>query len=149
LTYQTFVFISRSSHLLRIPPLPRSLLPLPAILQAVVLTLLLLESTRSNGNGGFGFLQVGGVLLLICVEGCCGGSAYVNTFHHVGLEGLGSENIAGKDERKRVEEREFRIASVGAADSLGILFASLLSMPLELAICQTQVDVGRDLCRTL
>lgn len=32
---------------------------------------------------------------------------------------------------------------------LGILFASLISMPLEIALCQSQVDQGRTMCREL
>ena len=44
-------------------------------------------------------------------------------------------------------EKEFRIASLGIADSTGILLASLLSMPLELALCAAQVRRGRSLCR--
>lgn len=45
LTYQAFVFLSRSSlSLLHIPPIPRSLLWIPAIVQAAILVLLTSES---------------------------------------------------------------------------------------------------------
>lgn len=77
------------------------------------------------------------VFLLICLEGLCGGSGYVNTFYHVGREGNGDENDdddggneMGTDQRvlkmtgveKKAMEREFRIGAVGAADSTGTFF---------------------------
>jgi len=46
-------------------------------------------------------------------------------------------------------EREFKMGAVGAADSTGILLASLISMPVEMALCRAQVDKGRTLCRDL
>lgn len=56
----------------------------------------------------------------MCLEGLCGGSAYVNTFYWVGREGED-----GEDEReegaKRKMEKEFRIGATGASDSLGKL----------------------------
>lgn len=88
----------------------------------------------------------------------------MNTFYHVGREGSDGENDdynddneMGGDQRasnatameKKAMEREFRIGAVGAADSTGILFASLISMPLEIALCQSQVDQGRTMCREL
>jgi battenin len=44
LTYQSFVFLSRSSLSLGFPPIPRLLLPLPAILQGVILGMLTLQA---------------------------------------------------------------------------------------------------------
>lgn len=79
------------------------------------------------------------VFLLICLEGLCGGSGYVNTFYHVGREGSVSENYdadgdneMGGDRRtvnvtemeKKAMEREFRIGAVGAADSTGTFSSS-------------------------
>ncbi len=64
------------------------------------------------------------MFFLMCAEGLCGGSAYVNTFYHVGREGDGHEvgNVvedSGEEEQRKKMEREFRIGAVGAADSLG------------------------------
>ncbi|WVQ90242.1 protein BTN1 [Cryptococcus gattii] len=175
LTYQTFVFLSRSSLSLGLPPIPKRLLPLPAIVQFLVLSLLYLQAKTfffsspaytppAEGEGGGVDRSITIVFLLICLEGLCGGSGYVNTFYHVGREGNGDENDdddggneMGTDQRvlkmtgveKKAMEREFRIGAVGAADSTGILFASLISMPLEIALCQSQVDQGRTMCREL
>lgn len=60
------------------------------------------------------------VFLLICLEGLCGGAAYVNTFYHVGRIGDdGQEGEEERDEGRRKMEREFRIGATGAADSCG------------------------------
>jgi battenin len=103
------------------------------------------------------------VFFLICLEGLCGGSAYVNTFYHVGREGEDGEE-EGEAGAKRKMEKEFRIGATGASDSLGmnlfdgrirradmagILFASLISMPFEIALCNAQVERGRTTCRDL
>lgn len=88
------------------------------------------------------------VFILTCLEGLFGGSAYVNTFYHVGHEGEeGNEN--GEEGVRRKMEKEFRIGAVGAADSTGILLASLISMPVEVALCNAQVQRGRTYCRDL
>jgi battenin len=93
------------------------------------------------------------VFLLTCLEGLCGGSAYVNTFYHVGHEGEHAEDADGDDndadQVRGKMEREFRIGATGAADSCGILFASLISMPVEVALCNSQVAAGRSMCRNL
>jgi battenin len=47
------------------------------------------------------------------------------------------------------QEREFKIGSIGFADSMGILLASLVAMPMELELCRTQVERGKLLCRGL
>ncbi|KIR99802.1 protein BTN1 [Cryptococcus deuterogattii 2001/935-1] len=145
LTYQTFVFLSRSSLSLGLPPIPKRLLPLPAIVQFLVLSLLYLQAKTfffsspaytppAEGEGGGADRSITIVFLLICLEGLCGGSGYVNTFYHVGREGNGDENDdddggneMGADQRvlkmtgmeKKAMEREFRIGAVGAADSTG------------------------------
>lgn len=51
-------------------------------------------------------------------------------------------------ERER-QEREFKIGSIGFADSSGILLASLLSMPMEIGLCRAQVARGKQLCAEL
>ncbi|KAE8543691.1 protein BTN1 [Cryptococcus gattii VGV] len=141
LTYQTFVFLSRSSLSLGLPPIPKRLLPLPAIIQFLVLSLLYLQAKTfffsspaytppAEGESGGVDRSITIVFLLICLEGLCGGSGYVNTFYHVGREGNGDENDdddggneMGADQRvlrgmeKKAMEREFRIGAVGAADS--------------------------------
>ncbi|KAL7409605.1 CLN3 protein-domain-containing protein [Mrakia frigida] len=155
LTYQTFVFLSRSSHIIGIPPLPLSLLSTPSILQGFILLTLFLEAKAFHP-----FLGISLVLVVISIEGLCGGLAYVNAFHHVGRieEGVDEVGVEARRERerrgevgevRRVQEREWRIGVVGAADSWGVLIASLIAMPLELSLCQAQVDMGRDTCRTL
>ena len=47
------------------------------------------------------------------------------------------------------QEKEFKIGSVGVSDSIGIILAVLVSMPLELSLCAAQVERGKGLCRSL
>ncbi|WVW79495.1 hypothetical protein I302_101464 [Kwoniella bestiolae CBS 10118] len=161
LTYQTFVFLSRSSLSLSLPPIPLRFLPLPSIIQFLVLSSLYLqakhfifsspsytppETPPTNGVDR----SISMVFLLICIEGLCGGLAYVNTFYHVAREGeTEHEEGDGEGDGKSGMKREFRIGAVGAADSTGILFASLISMPLELSLCNSQIEQGRTMCRDL
>lgn len=170
---QTFVFISRSSLSMGLPPIPKRYLPLPTIIQFFVLVLLTMQArsfifstpefTPPHPEPSSGVDRaITAVFLLTCLEGLCGGSAYVTTFYHVGHEGDDAEDAeSGPEEQKRKMEKEFRIGATGAADSTGefckcgcqltsgILFASLISMPLEVALCNAQVRQGRDTCRTL
>ncbi|KZV95981.1 batten's disease protein Cln3 [Exidia glandulosa HHB12029] len=144
LVYQTSVFLSRSSISLGIPPLPARLLPLPAIVQAFILAILALES----GLGLFAdnsdvSIPLFLIFVLISAEGICGGLAYVNVFYRVG-----QEPQAERSERAR-QEREFKIGSIGFADSLGILTASLLAVPTEVGLCNAQAARGRMLCKEL
>ncbi|KAL7421274.1 battenin CLN3 protein [Cryptotrichosporon argae] len=152
LTYQTFVFVSRSSLSLGLPPLPRRLLPLPALTQLAVLAALATQA-RAFVLGDEGARAITPVFLLVCLEGLCGGLAYVNTFYHVGREGQGAADghdaDADADARRASAEREFRVGAVGAADSCGILLASLISMPVEVALCAAQVRQGHTLCRDM
>jgi len=55
---------------------------------------------------------------------------------------------AGLEQWKR-QAKEFRIGSLGFADSLGILLASLIAMPTELGLCRLQVSRGKELCKRL
>lgn len=118
---------------LGLPPIPRRLLPLPTIIQFFVLVLLSLQSrsfifstpeyTPPAPEPKTGVdRSITAVFLLTCLEGLCGGSAYVNTFYHVGHEG-GEDDEGGDgssaEEAKRKMEREFRIGATGAADSTG------------------------------
>ncbi|BGP29650.1 battenin CLN3 protein [Rhodotorula toruloides] len=158
LLYQTFVFVSRSSiSILHIPPLPLRLLPLPTALQLVILLLTTLEASASFlvtllGEHGATWIVAG----LICCEGLCGGAAYVNAFHRLATEEgqdegehEEEEGFLGKDRLRMEQEKEFRIASVGYADTLGICCASLLSTLLEPRLCASQVARGRLYCRQL
>ena len=47
------------------------------------------------------------------------------------------------------QEKEFKIGSIGLSDSTGILLASVVSVPMELMLCDAQVKRGKVLCRTL
>ncbi|KAJ7077800.1 batten's disease protein Cln3, partial [Mycena crocata] len=150
LVYQTTVFLSRSSISIGIPPLPARLLPLPAILQAGILLTLVFESAVGifpSGPGDNEAWSIVTVFLLISLEGICGGSAYVNVFYRINQEPP-SPHTAHDIERER-QEREFKIGSVGFADSSGILFASVLAVPMEVALCRQQVSRGRLLCKGL
>ncbi|SCZ92260.1 BZ3500_MvSof-1268-A1-R1_Chr5-2g07743 [Microbotryum saponariae] len=167
LVYQFWVFVSRSSlSILHLPPLPIALLPLPTIFQLFLLTLTFLESSRgiflNSSLGENGTIVI--VFCLVSCEGLAGGSAYVNCFYRLGREeetddregkgdGSGGEEVRAvnrfkSSERKKLE-REFRIASVGFADTLGILMASLVATGLEPWLVRQQVARGRTLCLNL
>ena len=82
MVYQSTVFLSRSSISFGLPALPERLLPLPAIIQSVILVLLVVESAKGligPGDGSDGGatdgLSIMLVFLLICLEGICGGLA--------------------------------------------------------------------------
>jgi len=68
----------------------------------------------------------------------------VNTFYQVNQEGSDS-----MDPETAKQEKEFKIGSVGVSDSIGIILAVLVSMPLELSLCAAQVKRGKGLCRSL
>jgi len=79
LVYQTSVFLSRSSISLGLPALPARLLSLPAIVQAVILLLLSLESSlgifASTDDSRSASTAIPLIFLLISIEGICGGLA--------------------------------------------------------------------------
>ncbi|KAJ7507373.1 CLN3 protein-domain-containing protein [Mycena galericulata] len=145
LVYQTTVFLSRSSISIGLPPLPARLLPLPAIIQAGILLALAFESAVGIFPDASEAWSIGTVFLLISLEGICGGSAYVNVFYRINQD---QTHTAHDIERTR-QEREFKIGSVGFADSSGILFASIFAVPMEIALCRQQVSRGKLLCRGL
>ncbi|KAJ1301102.1 hypothetical protein OPQ81_003518 [Rhizoctonia solani] len=155
LIYQAFVFLSRSSISLGLPTLPTTLLPAPAVIQAVIMGTLALESSTGFLSGtqpetttqGF-VLPI--LILLIAVEGICGGLAYVNVFYRVGQDSARDSDHDDPHSRELArQEQEFRIGSIGFADSSGILLASLISMPTEVSLCRTQVQRGKLLCKQL
>jgi len=144
LVYQATVFLSRSSISVGCPPLPEKLLPIPAVIQLVILLTLTYESSvgifGDSSEGASFFL----VFLLISIEGICGGLAYVNVFYRINQEESDSS-----DPETAKQEKEFKIGSVGFSDSSGIMLAALVSMPLELSLCAAQVKRGKGLCRSL
>ncbi|KIK07113.1 hypothetical protein K443DRAFT_2599 [Laccaria amethystina LaAM-08-1] len=147
LVYQTTVFLSRSSISLGIPALPQSILPLPAIIQAIILLVLTYESAVGFFDDNDEVWSVFLVFILISLEGICGGLAYVNAFYRVNHEPP-DPNTHNNIERTR-QERESRIGSIGFADSTGILFASIFAVPTELELCKAQVRRGKLLCKGL
>ncbi|KAJ7628685.1 batten's disease protein Cln3 [Roridomyces roridus] len=151
LVYQTTVFLSRSSISIGIPPLPMRLLSLPAIIQAVILVTLAVESAvgifPSDLDEAWSIVTV---FLLISLEGICGGSAYVNVFYRINQDQTTpSPHATAHDIERTRQEREFKIGSVGFADSSGILFASLVAVPMEVFLCKSQVARGKMLCKGL
>ena len=69
----------------------------------------------------------------------------VSVMSHIGGSDRSSVGPSG-DSALSVQEYEFKIGSVGVGDSLGIVLASLVSIPLQVSLCQAQVARGRDLC---
>ena len=54
-----------------------------------------------------------------------------------------------RDIEKSRQEREFKIGSIGSADSTGILLASILAVPTEIELCKAQLRRGKMLCKGL
>ncbi|EIN10244.1 batten's disease protein Cln3 [Punctularia strigosozonata HHB-11173 SS5] len=147
LVYQTGVFLSRSSISMGLPPLPGWLISAPAVIQAFILLALTLESALGlAGNDTQGVLLV---FVLISVEGICGGLAYVNVYHHINQRSPSSIAGDGTSTERARQEQEFRIGSIGFSDSLGILLASVVSVPTEVGLCRAQTRRGKRLCRGL
>ncbi|THV05698.1 batten's disease protein Cln3 [Dendrothele bispora CBS 962.96] len=147
LVYQTTVFFSRSSISLGVPPLPTSFLPLPSIVQGFILVALATESSMGFFGDEMEGASITLVFLLISLEGICGGLAYVNAFYHINQERPNPESVHDMERVK--QEKEFKIGSIGFADSSGILFASLLAVPTEISLCKAQVNRGKTLCKGL
>ncbi|KAJ3822411.1 batten's disease protein Cln3 [Lentinula raphanica] len=147
LVYQTTVFLSRSSISIGLPPLPLKLLPLPSVLQGFILLLLAFESSIGFYAEDSEGLSITTVFLLISLEGICGGLAYVNAFYRINQERPDPNSLHDMERAK--QDKEFKIGSIGFADSSGILFASLLAVPTELALCKAQTRRGRMLCKEL
>lgn len=150
LIYQTFVFISRSSlSLFHLPPLPMSLLPVPSLIQLSLLAITSLESATGFISTSLGDSTTTWIVFaLISLEGLCGGSAYVNAYYHLGQQMDDEDDHVGtaKDSKKVAQEREFRIASVGVFDTLGILMAAGSASFLEPRLCRAQQERGKTLC---
>ncbi|KXN84016.1 Protein BTN1 [Leucoagaricus sp. SymC.cos] len=147
LVYQATVFLSRSSISLGFPALPAKLLPLPAIVQVIILFLLTIESAFGLFSEESEASNVFFVFLLISIEGICGGLAYVNVFYRLNQEHPDPDS--NHDLERTKQEREFKIGSIGFADSSGILFAAILAVPTEVQLCNAQVRRGKFLCKGL
>ncbi|KAI1862391.1 uncharacterized protein JN550_010253 [Neoarthrinium moseri] len=124
--YQLGVFISRSSiAFIRIRHLY-----LPSFLQVGNLVLLTLHAL-------FFFIpSVYIVFLVIFWEGLLGGAVYVNTFAEI-METVPSA------------EREFSLGATSVSDSAGICLAGFIGMSIEPALCNYQVQHGRDWCKKI
>ncbi|KAF5348848.1 hypothetical protein D9756_009800 [Leucocoprinus leucothites] len=147
LVYQATVFLSRSSISFGLPALPARLLPIPAIVQAAILSLLALESAYGFFSNEAEAINVFFVFVLISIEGICGGLAYVNVFYRVNQEQPDPD--LNHDLERMKQEKEFKIGSIGFADSSGILFASILAVPTEVQLCNAQIRRGKTLCKGL
>ncbi|KAH7921472.1 batten's disease protein Cln3 [Leucogyrophana mollusca] len=147
LVYQTTVFLSRSSISFGIRPLPARLLPAPAVVQLLVLLILMFESAVGLFPEDREGRSITLVFLLISLEGICGGLAYVNVFYRINQEKPDSATTHNLERTK--QELEFKIGSIGFADSSGILLASLLAVPTEMELCKAQVARGKLLCKGL
>jgi len=134
LVYQSTVFLSRSSLSIGLPALPTRAIPIPSIIQGILLITLLSESALGYFPES---LAPGLVFLLISIEGVCGGLSYVNAYFRAGQEPADAQ------------ERAFKMGAIGLADSLGVLAASLVAMPTEISLCHAQVARGHMLCQDL
>lgn len=56
---------------------------------------------------------------------------------------------SASDPERAKQEKEFKIGSIGLADSMGILVAALVAVPTEVELCRVQVGRGKELCRQL
>ncbi|KAF5313328.1 hypothetical protein D9611_008647 [Ephemerocybe angulata] len=148
LVYQTFVFFSRSSISMGIPPLPERLLPLPSIIQGCILLTLGYEAAVGFFSGESDTKSIFLVFFLVCLEGICGGLAYVNVFYRINHEPPDA-SIRYNDIELTRQAREFKIGSIGFADSTGILLASILAVPTEVGLCNAQAARGKMFCKGL
>lgn len=113
-SYQLGVMISRSS----LDFIQIKNLWLMSILQAVNAILFLLHTMKLIHIPSFYI-----VIALIIYEGLLGGFTYVNTFYRVKKE-------------VREDKREFCISTVTTADSLGIVMAAVVALPVHNALCK-------------
>ncbi|KAI8057993.1 batten's disease protein Cln3 [Syncephalis plumigaleata] len=124
--YQIGVFISRSS--VSIVTIKR--LWIPSLWQVILLGVLLVESLYAW------IPTIWLLFVMILGEGLLGGATYVNCYYQI---------------TKTVPAiyREFSLGAVGAADSLGIASAGLISLWLEGALCQWQQNHDRPWCASV
>lgn len=113
-SYQLGVMISRSS----LDFIQIKNLWLMSILQAINAALFLLHASKLLHIPSFYI-----VIALIIYEGLLGGFTYVNTFYRVKKE-------------VRANRQEFCISTVTTADSLGIVMAAVVALPVHDALCK-------------
>jgi battenin len=75
-------------------------------------------------------------------------SCSVNVFYRLNQEQAVNSHGGESPERAK-QEREFKIGSIGFADSTGILLASILAVPTEVELCNVQAARGKMLCKSL
>lgn len=118
------------------------------MVQVFLLCIASLESGRGTLEAIFGpSLIITVVFCIIACEGISGGLSYVNVFHRVNVEGIRGE--PGETELEKIAKTEFRIASIGFADTSGILMASLVAIWLEPVLCADQIGRGKTLCKEI
>ena len=72
----------------------------------------------------------------------------MNVFYRINQEQQHAADVDADAERAK-QEREFKIGSIGFADSSGILLASIFAVPTEVELCKAQVARGKLLCKAL
>jgi battenin len=70
----------------------------------------------------------------------------VNVFYRINQEPPSSLH---HDVERTKQEKEFKIGSIGFADSSGILLAAVAAVPTEVELCRAQVRRGKVFCRGL
>ncbi|VDD85573.1 unnamed protein product [Enterobius vermicularis] len=159
--YQAGVFVSRSSiNVIRLPYFIMVLLPILQILNAV---LFFLDSLY------FFIPHIWILFLLIIFEGLFGGSSYVNTFDHIHKKvGVFIHRFSGQQDsrdyrggeglrlfirvmnlvvkclfeghvRVAPDVREYSMSVGSLGDSIGIVIAGFLSIPLHNYVCGTKL----------
>ena len=76
----------------------------------------------------------------------------VNVFYSINQEqsrSTGSSNDENMDPERAKQEKEFKIGSIGFADSTGILLASILAVPTEVELCNAQARRGKMICKSI
>lgn len=74
---------------------------------------------------------------LIFFEGLLGGASYVNTFRavHRDVRSLSVTSLTAELFQIPAENREFSMGVVSISDTIGIVFAGFLAMPVHNKIC--------------
>ena len=113
--YQFAVFLSRSSVIL----FKLRKIIIPAVTQWVIFLFFVCEIY-------FQFIpSIWVTLLVIFLEGTCGGTVYVNAFYMV------SEDVAD-------DVREFCMGAASMADAFGVSLAAIISLPIHDAFCKVR-----------
>ena len=72
----------------------------------------------------------------------------VNTFYHAGQEQRPAATARHLSPERSRQEREFKIGSIGFSDQ-GILWASIIAVPVEVQLCKAQLRSGKMFCKEL